>query len=286
MKKFLTLSLIILFPLSIYLLFFKPAYSLLTFFIFWLFSFILLLTGNSLKNFYPLFSLFFFLISFLWSKNLISSLVAGFLFLILNFIREKRLVNLENRELKLHTFHLSLFDFKNLLKAIFFVYLFTLILVSSFNQGYFHLIFNSIFDFIDKLAATFQIGFSSKMTLIDFLKSEINKLNLNLPLEDEFYQFTIETLNQRFHLNLKGESTLRALILESLSQDIFVKIILSIIAGLIAFSLFSFLISLLSLPISLLTKGLISFLIKLKLIERTTTKVEKESLRLKNGKLL
>jgi uncharacterized membrane protein YvlD (DUF360 family) len=76
------------------------------------------------------------------------------------------------------------------------------------------------------------------------------------------------------------------LILESLSQDIFVKIIFSIIAGLIAFSLFSFLISLLSLPIALLTKGLISFLIKLKLIERTTTKVEKESLRLKNGKLL
>lgn len=278
MKRIFFLLAFLLFLATIFLLFYQPLLAFLSLIFFWLISFLILLTGNSTLWLSFITSAVFLLLTLFQLKNPIVAITLPIILFLIFFLREKVYRKKTEKELQVKTFARAYFDFRLFFRLLLYFMLLVLTLTSLFQEENFAKIFQLIFDTIDQMTASFQIGVSSKMTVADLLQKEAQSLQVPSMIETEFYQTALGILNQKFALNLKPETTLREIIWQNLNQSKIWKISFLIFLIFLSLSLFSFLILLTSLPSALLAQILVSVLIKLNLIRKATQKVDKEIL--------
>lgn len=283
MKRFLFFFSFLLFSLTIILLSFKPILAMFSLIFFWLSSFLILLTDNSIFLLNILNSLVFLLYAFFQFRNPAVITVMLIILLLAFLLREKIYQIKTKKELKLKIFTRAYFDFNLFFKLILYFAIFSLILISFFQKEDFTKIFQVSFDTIDKIASSFQIGISSKITVTDILEMETRKLKLPIAIGPEIYQTAIEILNQQLFFKLKPTTTLREIIWQSINQSTIWKMIFLVFVSLLLLSISRFLILLISLPSIILAKILVSILIKLNWIYKSTQKVDKETLIIRNG---
>lgn len=281
MKNFLIIFSLISLLIAIYFLPTKTILSFIFFFLFWLCTFLLLSTNQ-----YPIWinlsaGVISFLLSLIQLQNIFIaiSLALG-LFLVL-VIREKIYLQKTKKDLKINTTMNAYSDFKTLFKLFVILTIFALVLTSIINENAFAKIFTVSLNLLDNVMANFQIGISSKMTIKDYLALQAKKLQVPNIIEDDFYQLSLETLNQRLNLNLQLETSFRDIIWDQLNQNQYWKISFLLFLSLALLSISSFAILFASIFGAILTKIVILVLIKLKLINKTTVQVEKEILAFK-----
>jgi len=283
MKKILLIATKIFLLLTLLSFFFHSWLTIFWLFLFWLASFLLLLTESQEKIFYfinlPLFALF----TLLRTKNIFLTIIFTIIFGLFLFLRAKIYQKSSEKELKVSVFARARSDFQTFFRFILLLALFVFISLSYLQKENFHKILTKTFDVIDKITTNFQIGLSSKTTIADLLKKEMQILEIPETFTPDIYQSALEMLNQKFGLELKTETTLRELILQNIVKSPVGSIIFLVFFALIIFYLFSLSFWLIALPSALIAQALVAFLIKLNLIKKISQKVDKEKLILQNG---
>ena len=253
---------------------------LLSLFLFWIVSTIILSTSNVNLNIYFFYLIPGFLFLLLINRNIFSLVLI--ISLIILSIGLRRYLN-DEKELKINFLKISKNSFQYFFNNFILLNSIGIIFLSLLNQNYGPIIFTKILDVLDFIALNYQILPASSMTFKDVIHLFARKFHLDNLIQEEAINSFFNFISAQMGITLNADLSFRDLILVYIKNNHYLTLSSLVVLALLINSLANFVFRFLSYPAALIPFIAFKLLLKLNIITLDIKKVDKEILIIKNG---